>query len=434
MYRAVGWANVAILCLGATALAESWTSEKTTGPKLFKLQQILGKSSRLGSPQWTSPARQDNVESHFGLSQTTRAAVQEDDSGPFYTSGVTTLTASPAENIALNLRGLEMQYLKESLVLLKEAAALEEDLTKRTVFNDKIRMLDDILSKFGHFDLPLESIKYMGGAIMHLLQRQGEQEIKHLVENYMLIKYAITKERDSFRRDMLNEKLRRLEQVLNKFGSETEFMHLPVGFDKKWWPHKEWFHNEWLHRDVTDVMPTIEEGSFINTPTQHIVQKLRELEVQYLKENLVVLKEAAALEEDLTKRTVFNDKIRMLDDILSKFGRFDLPLESIKYMGGAIMHLLQRQGEQEIKHLVENYMLIKYAITKEQDSFRRDMLNEKLRQLELVFSELRAEPASFVTSPAWRNTFFPKKCKSLFSCFPLVVSLCFRGVLIECLL
>ena len=75
-----------------------------------------------------------------------------------------------------------------------------------------------------------------------------------------------------------------------------------------------------------------------------------------------------------------------MDEVLSSFGRFDVPSESLKYIGGVTAHFLQRQKEQEIKHIAENYILIKQAIVHESDSMRRGMMVEKLKQLEQIIS------------------------------------------------
>ena len=62
----------------------------------------------------------------------------------------------------------------------------------------------------------------------------------------MMIKYAIAKEQDSIKRDMLYEKLRQLQQVFQTIGSEAEFRDSPVGFSKIESPFTHSFHREWL--------------------------------------------------------------------------------------------------------------------------------------------------------------------------------------------
>ena len=238
--------------------------------------------------------------------------------------------------------------------------------------------MDEVLSSFGCFDVPSESLKYIGGVTAHFLQRQKEQEIKHIAENYILIKQAIVHESDSMRRGMIVEKLKQLEQIMSKLGTNTSITEYPIGF----------FTRGWLGEDFNCVFSTA-GPKFTDTQTQQLIQELREQELRYLKANLVLLKNAISLEGDITKRTQLNEQIQLLDEVLSSFGCFDVPSESLKYIGGVTAHFLQRQKEQEIKHIAENYILIKQAIVHESDSMRRGMIVEKLKQLEQFKKKLR---------------------------------------------
>ena len=93
--------------------------------------------------------------------------------------------------------------------------------------------MDEVLSSFGRFDVPSESLKYISGVTAHFLQRQKEQQIKHIAENYILIKQAIVHESDSMRRGMIVEKLKQLEQIMSKLGTNTSITEYPIGFFTK---------------------------------------------------------------------------------------------------------------------------------------------------------------------------------------------------------
>ena len=177
---------------------------------------------------------------------------------------------------------------------------------------------------------------------------------------------------------MIVEKLKQLEQIISKLRTNTSITEYPIGF----------FTRSWLGEDFNGVFSTA-GPKFTDTQTQQLIQELREQELRYLKANLVLLKNAISLEGDITKRTQLNEQIQLLDEVLSSFGRFDVPSESLKYIGGVTAHFLQRQKEQQIKHIAENYILIKQAIVHESDSMRRGMMVEKLKQLEQIMSKLR---------------------------------------------
>ena len=133
---------------------------------------------------------------------------------------------------------------------------------------------------------------------------------------------------------MIVEKLKQLEQIMSILRTNTNITEYPIGF----------FTRSWLGEDFDGVFSTA-GPKFTDTQTQQLIQELREQELRYLKANLVLLKNAISLEGDITKRTQLNEQIQLLDEVLSSFGRFDVPSESLKYISGVTAHFLQRQKE-----------------------------------------------------------------------------------------
>ena len=345
------------------------TNRAILSEKLQQLQQVLG---RFGVMTEVSPFTMGlmiNTE-FIGLEPTEAVASNE------------------TQRIVRRLREEEMQYLKTNLALLQEAVTFEQDMTKRTWLQDKIQSLEELL-RVGHFDLPIESLRYVGGVTQHLVMCQKQQELRHLEENVVLIKRALQQQQENTNRAILSEKLQQLQQVLGRFGVMTEVSPFTMGL---------MINTEFIGLEPTEAVASNE--------TQRIVRRLREEEMQYLKTNLALLQEAVTFEQDITKRTWLQDKIQSLEELL-RVGYFDLPIESLRYVGGVTQHLVMCQKQQELRHLEENVVLIKRALQQQQENTNRAILSEKLQQLQQVLGRfgVMTEVSPFTIGPMINTEF-----------------------------